>query len=106
MKRSGQSPLLTTDRTEKIGQQISCGFRESKESNRTANFWPEHLSMNGLAICPVGGLVVVGSGIAGQGKNLIMDTSWRFLSDVQVEMLSRGYSKQIWSSKETLGPET
>lgn len=49
--------------------------------------------MNGLAVCPVGGVVVVGSGLAGQGKNLTMDTSWRFLSDVhdvQVETLSRG----------------
>lgn len=38
----------------------------------TANFWPECLSMNGFAICPVGGLVVVGSGLPGQ-ENFIMD---------------------------------
>lgn len=60
----------------------------------TANFWPECLSMNGFAICPVGGLVVVGSGLPGQ-ENFIMDRSWRFLSDVQVEMLSREFNKQI-----------
>lgn len=62
--------------------------------------------MNGLAICPVGGVVVVESGLAGKGENLIMGTTWRFLSDLQMEMLSREFSKQIWNSKGTLGPET
>lgn len=57
--------------------------------------------MNGAAICLIAGGWV--RGISGWDMILVEDVlSWRFLSDVHVEMLNRLLIKQIWKSRKTL----
>lgn len=57
--------------------------------------------MNGAAICLIAGGWV--RGVSGWGMSLVEGVlSWRFLSDVHVEMLNRLLTKQIGKSRKTL----